>query len=122
MRRLASLQPINNIAGNRMTTSPCTSVPTSEQNVNLRLNPANVIQTKNGINIDQITQAMVPKAIDLIFRTAHRVSQEMLIIADLKQFLREHKFDLKVMPFGSTTYGFGGAGTDFNICLLKNGG
>lgn len=89
---------------------------------NLQLVPVAVTQSKNSINIEQITEAMIPKAIDLIFRTDQRISQETQIVADLEVFLKEHKFNLKVMPFGSATYGFGGTNTDFNICLLTNDG
>lgn len=105
-----------------MTNSSDNSVTIIEQNINGLPNTVALIQSKSGINMEQITQAMIPKAIDLIFRTVKRISHEIQIVADLERFLREHNFDLKVMPFGSATYGFGGSNTDFNICLLNNGG
>lgn len=90
---------------------------------NIRLNPAAAgIQSKSDINTKQITETMIPKAIDLIYRTVQRISQEEQIIADLERFVKDRKFDLKVVPFGSATYGFGGSKTDFNICLLNNDG
>lgn len=105
-----------------MTNSSDNSVTIIEQNINGLPNTVALIQSKSGINMEQITQAMIPKAIDLIFRTVQRISHEIQIVADLERFLKEHNFDLKVMPFGSATYGFGGSNTDFNICLLNNGG
>lgn len=84
-------------------------------------NPVLAIQSQSGINIDQITHAMIPKAIDRIFRTVQRISHELQIVADLERLVKEHNFNAKVVPFGSSTYGFGGTNTDFNICLLNDG-
>lgn len=92
------------------------------ENVNIRINPFAAVQSKNDINVEQIAQTMIPKAIDTIFRTVQRISQENQIVADLEFFLKEHKFNLKVMPFGSATFGFGGIDTDFNMCLLLKDG
>lgn len=121
--RLVSSESANNIAGNQMShSSGAHAAGNREQIDNVRTTTAAVIQSTNGINVDQITETVIPKAIDLIFRTPQRISQEMRIVTDLKQFLEEHKFNLKVMPFGSATYGYGGASTDFNICLLNKEG
>lgn len=96
----------------------------NERNVsNIRLNPAAVgVQSKSDINMKQITETMISKAIDLISRTDQRIFREKQIVTDLKRFVNDKKFNLKVIPFGSATYGFGGSKTDFNICLLNNDG
>lgn len=107
------------MVGNQSNNSSGNPAISSQVNINVRQNTVATIQS---VNVEQITQTMIPKAIDRIFRTAQRISQEMLIVDDLQQFLREHKFNLEVRPFGSATYGFGGAGTDFNICLLNKNG
>lgn len=82
----------------------------------------NVNHRKNGTNTEQILQAIVRKAIDLIFRTEQRIEQEAQILSDLECILTAHELNLTVMPFGSSTYGFGGPDTDFNICLLTKDG
>lgn len=94
------------------------------RNVNdIRLNPAAVgVPSKSVINTKQITETIAINAINLIFRTEQRISLEKRIIADLERFVKDKKFDLKVMPIGSATYGFGGYNTDINICLLNNDG
>lgn len=90
--------------------------------------PANTtaVSEPNGnvpaIPVDQTIETTTQKAIDLIFRTPQRILQETKIIADLKEFVKKQKFNLQVVPFGSATYGFGGASTDFNISLLNNEG
>lgn len=116
LHRLVPSEPANNIAGNRINPSSNTSAAHNEQNGNVPSVPV------GGIKWDQITEIMIPKAIDLIFRTPRRISQEIQIVADLELFLKEHKFNLQVMPFGSATNGFGGASTDFNICLFNKEG
>lgn len=99
------------------------NIQNTAKNVNIRINPFAAIQAKSDkIDVEQIAVAMIPTAIDRIFRTVQRISQETQIVADLEGFLAERKLNLKVMPFGSATYGFGGIDTDFNICLLLNDG
>lgn len=105
-----------------MANSQNDSVTIIERNINALPNTVALIHSKNGINIEQISRAMIPRAVHLIFRTVQRISHEKQIVADLERFLEENNFNLKVMPFGSSTYGFGGANTNFNICLVKNEG
>lgn len=79
------------------------------------------VQLKNVIDIEKIAEAIIPKAIDLTTRTSQRISNEKKVIEDLLLLLKGFNSNLKVMPFGSATYGFGGPDTNFNICLVNKG-
>lgn len=116
----------NSTAGNRVTASTAIcagnncdkNTQHTGKNGNVRIN-----QVKNDtVDAEHIAQAMIPKAIDRIFRTAQRIAHETQIVTELERFVAEHKLNMKVMPFGSSTYGFGGIDTDFNVCLLLNDG
>lgn len=79
------------------------------------------VQLENVIDIEKIAEAIIPKAIDLTTRTSQRISNEKKVIEDLLLLSKGFNPNLKVMPFGSATYGFGGPDTNFNICLVNKG-
>lgn len=87
----------------------------------IQANPVVDIQSKNMIDIGKIAENIIPKAIELTTRTVQRISDEKQIIRDVVRILKGFDSNLKVMPFGSATYGFGGPDTNFNICLVNNG-
>lgn len=94
----------------------------TQPNGNLRINPAATIHSKRSINIEQISQSLISIAADVICRPKQRISHEIEIISDLESFLKEHELNLDVIPMGSSSYGFGGAKTDLNICLFMKDG
>lgn len=71
----------------------------------------------NSINIDQVSVTIKTTAIDLIFRTMKRISNEFDIVGLLVRHLKAFDSKLEMVPFGSATYGFGGCSTDFNILV-----
>lgn len=71
---------------------------------------------KNVINIEQVSQAISSKTVDLINRMVGRCFYEIEIVALLTRYLKIFNSTLKVMPFGSATYGFGGS-SNFNILV-----
>lgn len=72
---------------------------------------------KDVINIDQVSRSMSSKTVDLINRMVGRCFHEIEIVALLTRYLKIFNSTLKVMPFGSATYGFGGSSTNFNILV-----
>lgn len=89
--------------------SSTSTSPMSDVTTNLR----------NCINVDRVSRAVTAKIIDLTNRTTHRLSNEKRIIEILDGYLKQQQIDSRVrlIPFGSTTYGFGGADTNFNILI-----
>lgn len=68
-------------------------------------------------NKKMIFQDMPVTAVELVSRTALRMSDERDILQFLKRHLSANSIELQPMPFGSATYGFGGPETDFNILV-----
>lgn len=68
-------------------------------------------------NINEVAVSIKTTAINIIFRTMERISHEMDIIGFLTRHLKAFDSKLELMPFGSSTYGFGGFSTDFNILV-----
>lgn len=71
------------------------------------------------IKVEQISQAISAKTIDITSRTAARINDEKQIVTLLTRYSKALDFTTKLMPFGSATYGFGGAGTNFNILFIS---
>lgn len=71
----------------------------------------------NLLDINKIAVHIKTTAIDLIFRTMGRISNEMDIVGLLIRHLKAFDSKLEAMSFGSATYGFGGRNTDFNILV-----
>lgn len=69
------------------------------------------------IDANQFPPAIIAAAIDLTSRTHQRISHEIQIIIILMGQLKKLDSALRVMPFGSTRYGFGGPNTNFNILI-----
>lgn len=84
-------------------------------------NPVAAKQLKDVIDVENTARAIIPKAADLTTRTIQRITDEKQIIVDVERMLEIFDANLKVMPFGSATYGFSGSDTNFNICLVSDG-
>lgn len=68
-------------------------------------------------NKAQIFQDIPVTSVEFVSRTVHRISDERDIVNLLKRHLNAHSIKLQTLPFGSATYGFGGAETDYNILV-----
>lgn len=68
-------------------------------------------------NKTSIFQDIPSIAIELMSRTARRISDERDILACLKRHFNTCSNQVQTIPFGSSTYGFGSAETDFNILV-----
>lgn len=71
----------------------------------------------DSLNINEIAVSIRTTAIDIIFRTMKRISHEMDIIGLLTRHLKSFDSKLELTPFGSSTYGFGGFCTDYNVLV-----
>lgn len=69
------------------------------------------------VEIEQVAQAISAGIIEITSRTTARVHNEKRIVTLLTQFLKVFDPTLEVISFGSATYGFGGAETNFNILV-----
>lgn len=69
------------------------------------------------VEIEQVAQAISAGIIDITSRTTARVHNEKRIVTLLTHYLKVLDPTLEVIPFGSATYGFGGAKTNFNILV-----
>lgn len=72
------------------------------------------------VDVNQFPRAIITTAIDLTARTLQRITYENQIVELLRNHLKKFDSTLRMMPFGSATYGFGGSNTNFN--LLVNAG
>lgn len=71
----------------------------------------------NVIDVKKVYHAIPAIAVDLVYRRVQRCFEELEIQALLTRYLNEFDSNLRVMPFGSATYGFGGSRTNFNILV-----
>lgn len=72
------------------------------------------------IKVQDIAQAIGAEFTDLCSRTKSRIQNETQILQCLKEHVRAFDSQLNVTSIGSTTYGFAGSNTNFNI-LVKSG-
>lgn len=75
---------------------------------------------ENIIKIDDVYKQIPAEMNGLLSRPFFRVQHETQIINKLSFYFSIIDSKLKVIPFGSSTYGFGGQKTNFNI-LIKTG-
>lgn len=69
------------------------------------------------IDANQFPRAIIASAIDLTSRTPQRIAHEKEIVKLLMVQLMKFDSTLRLLPIGSTTYGFGGSNTNFNILI-----
>lgn len=97
----------NNNNNNRSEARSVDISPTSDATQTL----TNVVMS----NKNQIFQGIPSTAVDFVSRTVRRISDERDIVRFLTSHLKTHSTTLQTIPFGSSTYGFGGS--DFNILV-----
>lgn len=97
----------NNNNNNRSEARSVDISPTSDATQTL----TNVVMS----NKNQIFQGIPSTAVDFVIRTVRRISDERDIVRFLTSHLKTHSTTLQTIPFGSSTYGFGGS--DFNILV-----
>lgn len=102
---LQSLKTAINHIENTNMNSPQSSTPAKLENI---------------INIDDVYKQIPAEMNSLLSRPLFRVQHETQIINKLSFYFSIIDSKLKVMPFGSSTYGFGSQKTNFNI-LIKTG-
>lgn len=69
------------------------------------------------IRTDGCLEAISVEMVDFMTRTDQRVQTETEILEMVNQSVQSFDSALKVIPFGSVAYGFGGTKTDFNILV-----
>lgn len=74
----------------------------------------------NLIKIEDISKIAKINMMQLLSRSAERVKNEKTIIDTLSIYFKTLDSTINVVPFGSSTYGFGSKQTDFNV-LIKTG-
>lgn len=82
--------------------------------------PSLVKKLENLIKIEDVSKTAKIDMISLLSRSADRVMYEVKIMELLSFYFSAYDSTIKVVPFGSSTYGFGSMRTDFNL-LIKIG-
>lgn len=72
---------------------------------------------KDTIEIEQVFEAITAEIVYTTSRTVSRIKNEAQIVALLTHYLNKFNPMLELRTFGSATYGFGGANTNFNILV-----
>lgn len=83
----------------------------------IQSNPATLPELGYAIAGVRISQAIPSIAVDLTSRMIRRPFDEIQITALLMRYLNIFDSNLKVIPFGSATYGFGGSNSNFNVLV-----
>ncbi|XP_055323571.1 uncharacterized protein LOC129578676 isoform X2 [Sitodiplosis mosellana] len=81
---------------------------------------SNFVKLEDVVKTDEMSKAITAEMIDFVSRTKTRIHNEALILKTLIGHFNVFDSKVQVMPFGSSTYGFGGSSTNFNI--LANAG
>lgn len=71
-------------------------------------------------DVDMITKHIKIEMSEMLSRSKSRINSEQGIIKMLTFFVLTYDASIKLTPFGSVTYGFGGSSTNFNI-LISSG-
>lgn len=77
--------------------------------------PALSNHVKDVCESDEMFKAIAAEMIGFVTRTKARNHDEEHILNTLNGYLNEFDSKIKLVPFGSSTYGFGGTRTNFNI-------
>lgn len=86
------------------------------------LNPA-ATDVHQQVNLDDlaqaesVSQAIADEIVNITTRTELRIESEFQIVDCLTRNLKAFNSALKMIPFGSATYGFGGSNTNLNILI-----
>lgn len=91
------------------------SLPANKSS-NTQSNP-NGDQTKNGYCGDQFEDEILHETAELLARSQHRTEWEQKILNSLISLVKPFDSMLKLEPIGSSSYGFGGSKTNFNIFI-----
>lgn len=90
--------------------SSCSSTTNSSPVLNASFLP-------NIIKIDKAQKMSSMEMDQLLFYFPLRIKSMQHIITELSALLKTYYSTVSVKPFGSSTYGFGGNRTNFNICI-----
>lgn len=69
------------------------------------------------IRTDTCMEAISQEMVDLMTRTDERVNAEADILAIMNQSIQLFDPTLKVIPFGSSAYGFSGSKTNYDLLI-----
>lgn len=75
---------------------------------------------EDAIKADKVAQTVVARTISFVLRTKIRINYEAQILESIIGYINAFDPKVQLIPFGSSTYGFGGLNTNFNI--LANSG
>lgn len=101
--------------------SSVSSVNSNDNQSFVRENSQNMVASPSRIsNATKLDKAIVAKMIDFVTRTETRIHNESQILKTLIGYLNAINYKVQLVPFGSSTYGYGGSSTNFNI--LANAG
>ncbi|XP_031626105.1 uncharacterized protein LOC116342572 [Contarinia nasturtii] len=79
------------------------------------------VKLENIVKTDAMSEKIVNEILELTSRNEVRLQNETKIIDSLTHYLGAFDSTLKFIPFGSSTFGFGGSKTNFNILVNASG-
>lgn len=123
---LNSIQRFKNVVSNlekhANSEEACSS---SGSNISTTYTNASGLSISNGkkrledaIKVDEILKSTIIEMNLILERSNSRIQSEQEIIEQLSFLLTAYDSSIAVVPFGSTTYGFGGKRTNFNILVI----
>lgn len=81
-----------------------------------KINPTRELSPLDSLTLKDVTKK-VSQVADFVSRTDTRIENEAKIMETLTSHLKGMDSTLKAISFGSSTYGFGGRKTNFNILV-----
>lgn len=99
------------------TSRSITEILSGSEAIEQPIKKVQVLELKNIIETDKVLPAMLLGAIDLVSRTENRIQNEIEIMRSLECYLKALDSSLKMVAFGSATYGFSGSNTNLNILV-----
>lgn len=74
-------------------------------------------QLQDIVNVEEVLHATVAGLVDVSSRSEERIQYEEEIMDCIKNHMRALDCEIELEAFGSSTYGFGDASTNFNIVV-----
>lgn len=106
--------------GEEACSSSSSSSNVSATNTNASANSTSnsIKRLEDAIKVDEVVKSTMIEMNSIGTRSNSRIQSELEIIRLLSFLLRTYDSTVKLVPFGSATYGFGGKKTNFNIMII----
>lgn len=97
--------------------SSISSISTTSSNASAPTTSNCIKRLEDAVKVDEILKSTIIEMNLILARSNSRIQNEQEIIGLLSVLLTAYDSTVTAVPFGSTTYGFGGKRTNFNILV-----